>query len=646
MKILFNHVLILRSKCSYYTVVGDPIEIQAITKAYTSTQPRKQPLVIASVKTNIGHTEAAAGMASIMKTFLALKNETIPPHINVEKFNPACDFSQLPATVPQSPWPWKRNSNRKRIAGISNFGISGGDMHMIFEEPPTQNHFVTGKRNIFTFSKPPVNIVTISAKTKVALQQGLERLEAALHNNPTLSLEDVSYTLNTGRSHHKAHRVSLVVPDAASIAGAIAKKSYSESLSESTTKRRNRIVFMFPGQGTQYLGMGKELLELSPIFRHHFDICCSILELEYQLHLKTAILTGKDLDSPVMSQVAIFVVEYALVELWKSWGVLPDVVVGHSLGDYAAAVTAGMVSLDDALKLVVWRARMVSELPTGGMAVVQKPSADVGLLIDDFCCTTGLVLDVAAINSPTQTAVAGSANAIAVFIKYCSNIGVTAVLLKSSVAYHSRCLEPILAMYTALAESISYSPLKAGVVFISSMTGQSLANCGANYWPDQTINCVRFQDTAAVLLEQGDVFVDVGPHPILIPLLLSNVKSGMDRPLALPSMKRDVSAWETLTTTLSKLYACGVDVNWEGYHKYLPGEKISLPFYAFQRKKYWFNVDEGQAGNKNLYRNHSVKNEFPLIGCHLPTPLTNLIYVNYLSLKSVPYVSHHKVCIL
>lgn len=571
-------------------------------------------------------------MASIIKTLLAFKHEMLPPHRNVTTFNPNIDFTRIPATVPLKPTPWKKSSNRKRIAGISNFGISGGDTHMILEEPPA----IPPKRSIFSFSSPSKNIVTLSAKTKEALNTCLERLEATLHSNPSLTLDDVAYTLNIGRSHYK-HRVALIVPDAGSISAAITKKSYLESPINWNSNKVTRIGFMFPGQGTQYAGMGQELCKLSPIFRHHFDHCTKVLKQEHNFDLKSAIWTTPNLDPAIVSQVAIFVFEYAMCQLWAAWGVKPDVVVGHSLGEFVAAVIAGVMTLEDSLKLVVNRCRLVDSLPQGGMAVVGKDENTTVDLLKSFQSSSGHQLDIAAVNSNTQTVVSGSDKDINDFITHVKALNITAIKLNSTVAFHSRCLEPILAKFKAIADTVTYS--KPTCTFISSSTGQEHTDFGASYWVNQTRNSVQFKKCCSPFAECGDVFIDVGAHPILIPLLQTNVAQ-TPKPKCLPSINRTSPPWDTLTTSLATLYTLGVDVNWTDFHSFLPGEKVALPHYPFQRKKYWFNVEDEGSSNTSA---RGGKKEFPLIGWNIQTPLDTVIYINSLSLKTVPYVADHKV---
>ncbi|CAL8109687.1 unnamed protein product [Orchesella dallaii] len=604
------------------TSVGDPMEILAIGKAYNSPS-RTSPLIIGSVKTNVGHTESCSGITGIMKTILSMKHELIPKHRNLETLNPEIKLDAIPALIPFEHVTWPKVKDCPRIAGVSSFGITGTDGHVIVQEPPSYElpKFCLGLER-------PLHIMKISAKSGEALEDLLKSYEQMFidHEKDTESFANASYTANVGRAIFN-HRSFIVANNYEEAKKAIQS---DQCLRGDVKEEPGKICFLFTGQGSQYLGMAKQLYESSPVFRVCFDACDRTLRENYKLSIRQVLWesdpNSKELSRTIYSQTSIFCVEYCLLKLWESWGITPDYVLGHSLGEFAAAVAAGILEFKDALKLVAERSRLIDNLPRGSMLVIKGGQPE----IEKHLKASQLHLDFAAVNAPDQTVVAGDTEVIMKFSEFCKNQGLKTLVLEATHAFHSHHMDPMLEQYRKVAETIKYKDAKCQ--YVSGMDGRIIEpqEINATYWVRHTRQNVSFVEACAALKKVDcRYFLEVGPQPVLSSFVLMNNE---DQQLnCFPSLRRGTKDWETILNTLGKLFLHGYTVNWQGFDDpYTRNKVVSLPFHPFHRKSYWVEANAPNAILIHPLLGHCLNNASPLN-----------IFQNDLNVKSVPYMKDH-----
>ena len=575
------------------TPLGDPIELESLAAVYGQKRPINQPLVVGSVKTNVGHLEAAAGVSALIKVILSLQNEEIPPHLHLKNPNPHIPWHQLPIVVPTSPTPWQRSA-QPRIAGISSFGISGTNAHIILEEAPQ----LTAKEG--DFLDRPLNLLTLSAKTETALADLVGNYQNHLENQEELRIEDICYTANTGRSHF-SHRLAVIATNKTELltklrehlAGKKAIGIFSANLPNNTTAPK--VAFLFTGQGSQYVNMGKQLYETQPVFRQALDKCHQILSSMLEKSLLDVLYpvseNGKEnslLNQTAYTQPALFSIEYALAQLWLSWGVKPDVVIGHSVGEYVAACIAGVFSLEDGLKLIAARGRLMQQLPSGGEMVSVLASES---LVSEAIAPYSSQVSIAAINGPKSIVISGVGETIQVICESLSEKGIKTKQLQVSHAFHSRLMEPMLAEFAVVGKEVTYS--KPQIDLISNVTGKpATAEIGTlEYWVNHICQPVRFADGMESLHQENyQIFLEIGPKPILLGMgrqcLPKDVGSW------LPSLRPPKIDWQQILSSLGELYTQGVTLDWSGFEGDYPRSKVALPTYPFQRQRYWQEVKE------------------------------------------------------
>lgn len=569
------------------TNLGDPIEIQALGEVFGTSHSPSRPLLVGSVKTNIGHLEAAAGVTGLIKVALALKHKTIPPHLHLKRLNPLVPWDDYPFSIPVGKVAWDTPDNT-RIAGVSSFGFSGTNVHMILEE--------VAKTEAET-NRPerPVHLCTLSATDTEALSN----LARAYGTAGDHRLADICFTANSGR-HHFAHRAAVIAPDTkewharmASIPSGIHGVGVAKGVC--TEDFAPQIVFLYTGQGSQYAAMAKDLYETQPTFRREMDRCDQVL----QLHLKRSLLGiiyGAEVDQRLLDQTAytqpaLFAVEYALSRLWQSWGIEPAAVMGHSVGEYVAACIAGLFSLEDGLRLIATRGRMIQQLPlNGGMLAVLGDEQTVRQMI----ATQFDTLSVAAVNGPHNTVVSGELDAIRKAAVVLQESGLRTQQLKVSHAFHSRLMEPILDGFENAAGQVRCQPLQ--IPLLSNVTGKFFDDANppdAGYWRDHMRKPVRFADAVKTLYETGyRTFVEVGPHPTLLGMLKTVLP---DAALHLyPTLRKGKQDWQQILETLAGLYVVGVNPNWSGFDGDYRRRRVSLPTYPFKKRRFW--VDAATQG--------------------------------------------------
>lgn len=630
------------------TPLGDPTELRALSEVF-DTPSRHAPLYIGSSKTNVGHSEAAAGLVGLFKTILALQHETIPPHLHIKQLNPAIDWKTSPLTVPTSSTPWTRNGVT-RVAGVSSFGFSGTNAHAIVEEAPVE--FSTpAPASTAVRSK---HVFPMAAKTKAGLEALAARYLSVLENTKADEIAALASMMALSRTHFE-HRLALVAetPEEAQQKlsawqqdGAAAGVYRGQSSQETAPQ----VVFLFTGQGAQYAGMGRDLYESEPVFRAALDRCADIARPLLNRPLLDVMFGASEADrerihQTCYTQPALFAIEYAMAALWQSWGVTPAAAIGHSIGEYVAACVADVFSLEDGLRLVVERGRLMQALPGegGAMAVVMTTEARVRAALEPY----GEAVSMAGVNGPENVVIAGDEQAVDELCARLESEGVVVKRLRVSHAFHSAKMNPMLDAFEAVAASVRYAPPRIPV--ISNVTGQPASHkelTHAAYWRHHVRETVQFQQGMEALWEAGfRTFLEVGPHPVLLGMGRLCVPGG--DAAWLPSMRREEAERSALLASLAQLYVRGEAINWRGVHGARTWSTAALPTYPFQRKRYWFET-EGFDTNKllsgALHSAYKVESDAPLLGGRIDSPLfKGTLFEGAFSIKHPAYLSDHRI---
>ncbi|MFD9739126.1 type I polyketide synthase [Umezawaea sp. NPDC059074] len=555
------------------TPVGDPIEVRALTKAFG----RGGSCVLGSVKATIGHTDAAAGVIGLIKTVLALENELIPATAHYRAPNPLIDFAASPFEVRGTATPWPRGPEPRR-AGVNSLGIGGTNAHVVLEEAPVRPAVDPGR---------PYQVFPLSARSSTALTSVARRLADHLGDEP---LADVAWTLQAGRRAF-AHRGFVVGGDRDEVVRALGK------VTAKVVDGERRAAFLFPGQGGQHVGMARELYAHEPVFRAEFDRCADLVLPELGVDLRTA-LFGLDTEAGAarlstmdVGQPAVFSVEYALARLWMSWGVTPSVVAGHSLGAYAAATIAGVLSVPDAVALVLERGRLLGSLPDGAMLAIPLPENEVTPLL-------GTELSLAALNGPRQCVVAGPVSAVDDLRRRLVEDGVEVRLLRISTAAHSSLVEPVLNGYERRVAGVRLHAPE--IPWISDRTGTFVTAEEATdpaFWSAHLRETVRFADTLDTLLRHDDsALVEIGPGRTLTGLARQHPARSADRTVVptMPHPADETSGPHVLMTAVGTLWQAGVAVDWEAVHEGERRYRTPLPTYPFEGRRFRLDLPDDE----------------------------------------------------
>ncbi|MEH2381696.1 MAG: amino acid adenylation domain-containing protein [Nostoc sp.] len=566
------------------TSLGDPIEVRSLKAVLMPNRQPDQTCWLGSLKTNIGHLEAAAGIASLIKVILSVQHQEIPPNVHFKQLNPYISLAGTTFSIPTECQSWTSEKGR-RFAGISAFGFGGTNCHVIVEEAPV-NTIVTS--NI----ERSLHLLTLSAKSEPALRELVQSYIDFLASHPQASLADVCFTANTGRSHFD-HRLAAIVESRQQLqttlnAFTIGQENYEIASDRLLGQKSPKIAFLFSGQGSQYLGMGQQLYQTQPTFRNCLDHCQEILSSYLEKPLLSILYPESDSDSllneTIYTQPALFALEYALFELWKSWGITPDVVMGHSVGEYVAACVAGVFSLEDGLKLISQRAKLMQTLPPEGeMLVVFADQAEVATAIQSYASEVA----IAAINAPKNITLSGRISAIASIADDLEARGIETRSLKVSHAFHSPLIEDILDAFELQTSQIQFRA--PSIPLISNLTGQMMDSefiPDAKYWRQHTRQTVQFMAGIKTLFAQGyELFLEIGPKPILSSL--GKRCQQEEKAVWLPSLAPQKEDWRVMLESLSVLYVSKAKIDWLGFDRDYSRSLVSLPTYPFQRKRYW-----------------------------------------------------------
>ncbi|NEO13005.1 MULTISPECIES: type I polyketide synthase [unclassified Moorena] len=621
------------------TIVGDPLEIQAMTKAFKFIGIKQSQVTIGSVKANIGHLEQASGMAALIKTALILKHGKIPPQINLNQVNDKLNLATSPFKINTkfeefSPISLDKETEQKPICAVVNsLGLGGTNGCAVLAQPPSK---VTTQNVI----DRPFHVLTISAKTEKALEDLVSKYQSYLETNPELALADVCYTASTGRVHFN-HRLGAIASDPTELMEKLLGwKTQAELVgvfSGQPNSESPKIAFLFTGQGSQYVNMGQQLYEQAPTFRQALEQCDQIL----QSYLETSILEilypqeeqkSSILDQTAYTQPAIFALEYALFKLWSTWGIKPNVVMGHSVGEYVAATVAGVFSLEDGLKLIAMRGKLMQQLPSGGeMVSVMASESQVTEAIKEYTSQ----VTIAAVNGPESIVISGESGAIATICTSFQKMGIKTKQLQVSHAFHSPLMEPMLTEFEAVAKQVTYNQPK--IPLISNVTGTEVGAeiTTAEYWVGHVRQPVRFAQSMKTLEEQGyETFLEIGSKPILLGMGRQCVTEDVGE--WLPSLRPGVDEWQQMLYSLGQLYVKGVKIDWSGFESDYNRHKVALPTYPFQRARYWLeNANSQTISTTKLH---------PLINRKFKSPLSKEIFFeSEFSTHNLPFLADHLI---
>lgn len=572
------------------TPLGDPIELAALTQAFSRSTRKRQFCAVGSLKSAVGHLDIAAGVTGLIKTVLCLREKKVPPTLHFEKPNPHIDFANSPFYVNSMLQPWTSDKSPRRAA-VSAFGVGGTNVHLILEEAPAQTQRSSARKS---------SLLLLSARSNTALTTQCNTLGAWLESQPEAPLSNVSYTLAAGRRPFPYRvAISAFTADqaAASLSAACSKPVSKVNLA--LHSRRHEIAFLFPGQGAQYPGMGHSLYLSEPTYRETVDLCAEILKPVLREDIRDVIYPATDSEEAAdrlrqtrFAQPALFITSYAAARLWMEWGISPTSMAGHSVGEYVAACLGGVFSLENALHAIALRGEWMQALPQGGMLAVKLTEGELRARLRDG-------LSIAAINSPSLCVVSGPVASILEFENILQRDGHTSRRLHTSHAFHSSMVDPVVEPLRDYFSGIALRP--STIPIISCVTGEELSNTDTvdpKYWAKHCRETVRFYPAMLALArKEPDVFLEVGPGTTLATLARQSLPRTADALVvnSMPAAGSGESATATIQASLGALWTRGIEFNLHGYFAHEPRHRISLPSAPFDRKRFW--VEQLQAKN-------------------------------------------------
>jgi acyl transferase domain-containing protein/surfactin synthase thioesterase subunit len=602
------------------TVVGDPLEIDALTRAFRTRTERSGFCAIGSVKTNIGHLEQTAGLAALIKTALALKHGKIPPSLNFRHPNPKIDFAASPFFVNTQCRDWPAG-DRPRLAAVNSLGLGGTNAFVVLEEPPTATERA---------AEPDLALFTLSARSEAALGASIERHVTWL-NRDNVRLPDICFTSTSGRMHFPV-RFAAVVGSKEQLQEALIATNAVGAVSQPTGERR--LAFLFSGQASQYARMGAELYRQQPVFREEVDRCAEILGNRLGQPLTDVLLSDDSdsilIDETAYTQPALFAVQAGLVALWRSWGIVPDVVLGHSVGEFAAAYSVGVYTLEQVLGLLAERARLMQALPRdGAMAAVFSDKAAVTVAIEQ---SGRADVAIAALNGPQNTVISGARDTVTALIARFERLGIPSRLLTVSHAFHSPLMQPAAAKLRRIAASVQGQPPKTAWLSTVSATPMQ-GPPDARYWRDHALNPVRFADAIRALHATGvSDFLEVGPGSTLLALGRQSVNENDKAWLGSLSKQGELNE---ILTSLGQLYRRGYEIEWDGFNQPYAGRRVSLPTYPFEHRRFWIDADAPVQSTAPLSNG--------LTGIRLRSALPDAQFESTYSLQRFAYLDDHRI---
>ena len=591
------------------TDLGDPIEMAALSQVFRAGTAKTGFCAVGSVKTNIGHLDTAAGIAGLIKTVLALEHRQVPASLHYEAPNPQIDFANSPFFVNTRLAAWNVEGTRRR-AGVSSFGIGGTNAHVVLEESPEREVSPASNR---------WQLLTVSARSEAALETASASLLEHLKAHRDAAIADVAYTLHVGRKKfpHARAVVCRDIDDAIAALETPNRRRVLAGVHDATGQQP--IVFMFPGQGTQYPNMGRELYDTELVFRQHVDDCCARLRQPLGFDLRGVLFPEADaleaatarLHETLATQCALFAVEHGLAQLWISWGIKPTALVGHSVGEYVAACLSGVLSLEDALKLVVVRGRLMQSAPAGAMVAVPLGEDRARDMLRD---ETLAGLSIAAVNAPSQCVVAGAPAAIEALEARLRDEAVTYQRLLTGGAFHSSLMSGVVAPLAAAARDVRIGP--ARIPYVSNVTGEWITEADLRdpaYWGRHALSTVRFGAGVDTLLTWGAaVFLEAGPGQALGSLVRQvartreNRGSAVETIASLPSARDTDPDGESVARALGRLWLSGIVPDWQAYHAGERRLRVHLPTYPFERKRYWADPADADAVSAHVQPSPAV----------------------------------------
>ncbi|WP_394839492.1 type I polyketide synthase [Pendulispora rubella] len=622
------------------TILGDPIEAHALLATYGQAHSKDNPLWLGSLKSNIGHAQAAAGVGGVIKMVLALQNGLLPKTLHAETPSPHIDWSSGHIRLLNEPIPWAANGHPRRAA-VSSFGISGTNAHLILEEAPHLESSLAPEASSASVPQP----LLLSAKSETALCAQAGRLREHLLEHPDVALSDVAYSLATSR-HHFEHRAALVPRDRDQLLSSLQSLALAQPSPDATVRRSShagKLAILFTGQGSQRSGMGAALYDGFPVFREAFDSVCALLDPRLDVSLRELTFEFQSaslLDQTGYTQPALFALEVALFRLLQSFGLRPEFLVGHSIGEIVAAHVAGVLSLQDACSLVAARASLMQALPQRG-AMLAIQASELELL--ELPALHHDRASLAAINGPHSVVVSGDDGAVSAIARHFEALGRKTSRLRVSHAFHSPHMDGMLEDFRRVAHTLSFLP--ARIPIVSNVTGQLATDQqlgSPDYWVQQLRQTVRFSDAVQTLHGLGArTFLELGPVGQLSALAHDILSDDGPSPVFVTALRKERDEVESLTSALGTLHTGGVAIDWPAFFAPHAARHVSLPTYAFQRERFWL---ESTARRADVSAAGQSSAEHPLLGAVIALAQNDgFLFTGRLSLSEHPWLAGHAV---